>query len=100
MAEKIDPALVQLARQYPREIFMQDGYAIQYTSTCTDMPARWPVHTKRQWTPMLYASIAATFDNRASWLRSYQQRLHDAGEPFGRGERTVEKAISLFPKSE
>jgi hypothetical protein len=103
MADEIDPALVQLARENPRVCFYQKGdpgHVIQMTSTCTDMPARWPVHTETEWTPMLYASIAAKYE----WLQthraySYTERLYYAGEPFGRRAGTVKKALSLFPKS-
>jgi hypothetical protein len=102
--EKIDPALVKLAHDNPRQIFIQKGdpgYGIQWTSTCTDTPARWPIHTETQWTPMLFDGIAARYE----WLQAnrpgydYKQRLYYAGEPFGRREGTVKKAIPLFPKS-
>lgn len=100
--DKIDPALVKLAHDNPRDCFYQKGdpgHVIQWTSTCTDMPARWPVHTETQWTPMLYAGIAAQYHRLPRWVYSYQQRLHYAGEPYGRSEGTVKKALSLFPKS-
>jgi hypothetical protein len=106
MTGKIDLALVKLAREKPRECFHQKGdpgYVIQWTSTCTDMPARWPVHTETQWTPMLYASIATEYERLQTHRSySYTQRLYYAGEPFGRGGTTVKtalKAFSLFPKS-
>jgi hypothetical protein len=97
---KIDPALVQLSQQRPREIFIQKGnpgYGIQMTSTCAaNQPACWPIHTETEWTPMLYASIAVRYEELQSYLGySYTQKLYYAGEPFGRSASTVKTALAF-----
>jgi hypothetical protein len=115
--DKIDAALVKLARENPREIFVQKGdagsFGIQWTSTCEAeqrenpaaeiMPARWPIHTETQWTPMMRAGIAAEFSRLPHWVYTYEQRLQYAGEPYGRGTSAVKTALkkvrSPFPKS-
>jgi hypothetical protein len=101
--DEIDPALVQLTRQYPRVCFHQKGdpgHVIQWTSTCTDS---WSVYPETEWTKqLLYPAIAATYEhvqNRFAGY-NYRQRLEYVGDLYGRGERTVQIAIAeVFPKS-
>jgi hypothetical protein len=116
MADEIDRALVKLSRENPRDCFYQKGdpgHVIQWTSTCEAeqrenptaeiMPARWPVHTETQWTPLLRASMVSEFHQLPRWVYTYQQRLYYAGEPFGRKPSAVKEALketrSLFSKS-
>jgi hypothetical protein len=106
--DKIDPALVQLSRQYPRQIFIQKGapsYGVQWTSTCTDQPARWPIHTETQWTPMLRTAIAEEYAKQlqaqaGSTTRYYQKEIVGRiGSLFGRERTTVTNVITTIRKS-
>jgi hypothetical protein len=63
MADKIDPAKAQLARETYLHGFVCEGgnYAIIRTSTCTDSsgPARIPLSGEKDTTARLHASAAA-----------------------------------------
>jgi hypothetical protein len=100
---KIDPAVVKLALEYERDIFIDNGHAVQCSSTCNKAAgevAVWAVHTKREWTPKLYASITAKY----AWLEinrpgyDYKQRLYYAGEEFGRSPGTVKTALKVIQR--
>jgi hypothetical protein len=93
--DKIDPAVVQLARENPYTVYLQGGHAIVYTSTCkdTNMPACWPVRSENRYTPQLYTAIRARFASVADSTLSYKQRLYYAGQPYGRSESTVKTAL-------
>ena len=96
MPDEIDPALVQITPTRPREAFQQNGdpgYVVVWTSTCSTAPTRIPFHTPQEWTPMMYASITARFTALSSDTYCYKQRLYYAGQPYGRGERTVKTAL-------
>jgi hypothetical protein len=101
MADKIDPvidpALVQIASQNYGTVYLpagDPGYAVVWTSTCVDAPARWPVRREKDYTPQIHASIAARFaDLTANSTYCYKQRLYYAGLPYDRGERTVKTAL-------
>ncbi|MFY9836781.1 MAG: hypothetical protein WAK55_09975 [Xanthobacteraceae bacterium] len=101
----IDPALVQLAREHPREVFIQKGspgYGIQYTSTCEDTPAVWPIHTQRQWTPMLYASMAARYATLKASTVPYRpkQIIGIIGDLYDRGRTQILEALSSIKRSD
>lgn len=99
--DKIDPALVQLARQDPGRVFLDRGYAVQHTSTCTDMPARWPVSREQEWTQRMYADIAVTYHglDGSTLCRNRKEKIGYCCDLYNRSQRTIETALSLFPKS-
>ena len=101
---KIDPALVQLSQQRPREIFIQKGnpgYGIQMTSTCAaNQPACWPIHTETEWTPLLYASIADEYaELQAGSTDCRKQIVGRISDLYGRGKSTIATALSAFRRS-
>ena len=100
MAEKIDPALVQLARENYLHGFRQGDCVIIQTSTCTDVPARIPLSGEKDFTSRLYASIAAE-DARLQIESTYcrKERIGYLSDLYGRSVRTIETALSTFSKS-
>jgi hypothetical protein len=104
MADKIDPALVKLSQQYPRQIFIQKGdpsYGVQFTSTCAvDQPARWLIHSETKWTPMLRASIQQEYTTlQASGdYRLDKQIVGRISDLYGRSRTTI-KMLTSFRRS-
>jgi len=101
MAEKIDPALVQLARENYLHGFLQGGCAIIQTSTCTDMPACIPLSGERDFTPYLYASIAAAYERlvTGSTYCCRKERIGYLSDLYDRSVRTIETALATTTPS-
>jgi hypothetical protein len=90
MAEKIDPALVQLARLHPDCSFAVSGTQYEVTSTCVDAPRR--LVSGHALTAMLHADIYQYCIDSTGLLR--KNVIADAAARFGRDERQIERILS------
>jgi hypothetical protein len=97
MTYKIDPALVRLSYLEPGRVFPCGGYAVQWTSTCDDAPACWPVSEGQVRTAKMYTGIAVDFTRMRDSTYSRSEKIEICSELWGRSPRTVETALKVRP---
>jgi hypothetical protein len=99
MADKIDPAIAQLARENPSHIYRDGDTGVVVTSTCTDgAPARWPLVSKQS---DITESIHTSIYNQCIESTALPRKnvVSDAAKLYGRCVRTIETILSTFTRS-
>jgi hypothetical protein len=103
MADKIDLAFVQLAREHPLKGFEQGGVvATQVTSTmCAGEIVHIPIISEQAAMPLLHASAAAAYTAlESSTYHLQKERYGHLADMYGRSVSTIKDWLSSFRRSE